>query len=95
MVPPHLMPPDPEDEDDVVPDQHAAFGISQAMAAREGRKKKGAWRDFDRLADVVRGLDLEEPSSSGAAQGTTNNGAGGQSGRQRGGVGSTRIGSVR
>lgn len=31
-VAPALQPPNPEDEDDVVPDQHAAFGITRAMA---------------------------------------------------------------
>jgi hypothetical protein len=29
-IPPHLQPVNPEDEDDVVPDQHAAFGIQRA-----------------------------------------------------------------
>ncbi|KIW90960.1 uncharacterized protein Z519_08743 [Cladophialophora bantiana CBS 173.52] len=28
---PHLMPVNPEDEDDVVPDMHAAFGINRAL----------------------------------------------------------------
>lgn len=31
---PQYQPPNPEDEDDVVPDQHAAFGISRAMERR-------------------------------------------------------------
>ncbi|KIW86313.1 hypothetical protein Z517_01709 [Fonsecaea pedrosoi CBS 271.37] len=30
-LPPHLMPINPEDEDDVVPDMHAAFGINRAL----------------------------------------------------------------
>lgn len=30
-LPPHLMPLNPEDEDDVVPDMHAAFGITRAL----------------------------------------------------------------
>ncbi|EXJ84249.1 hypothetical protein A1O3_04916 [Capronia epimyces CBS 606.96] len=30
-LPPHLMPLNPEDEDDVVPDMHAAFGINRAL----------------------------------------------------------------
>ncbi|OAP62790.1 hypothetical protein AYL99_02017 [Fonsecaea erecta] len=30
-LPPHLMPVNPEDEDDVVPDMHAAFGINRAL----------------------------------------------------------------
>jgi hypothetical protein len=41
-VPPHHQPVNPEDEDDVVPDQHAAFGIQRAM---KGKKEK-AWRDL-------------------------------------------------
>ncbi|KAF7506768.1 hypothetical protein GJ744_011380 [Endocarpon pusillum] len=31
FLPPHLMPVNPEDEDDVVPDMHAAFGINRAL----------------------------------------------------------------
>jgi len=30
-LPPHLMPLNPEDEDGVVPDMHAAFGINRAL----------------------------------------------------------------
>jgi hypothetical protein len=41
-VPPHLQPVNPEDEDDVVPDQHAAFGIQRATQ----NKKEPAWRDL-------------------------------------------------
>jgi hypothetical protein len=41
-VPPHLQPVNPEDEDDVVPDQHAAFGIQRATQT----KKEPAWRDL-------------------------------------------------
>ena len=41
-VPPHHQPPNPEDEDDVVPDQHAAFGIQRATQA----KREVAWRDL-------------------------------------------------
>lgn len=39
---PQYQPPNPEDEDDVVPDQHAAFGITRAME----RKREPAWRDL-------------------------------------------------
>lgn len=68
------MPPNPEDEDDLVPDQHAAFGIAQAMAAGRDRHGAGggvgaesggaggrgapAWRDFEALDDLVRGTNL-------------------------------------
>jgi|SRR5690242_10522236 len=41
-IPPHLQPLNPEDEDDVVPDQHAAFGIQRATQA----KKEPPWRDL-------------------------------------------------
>ncbi|KAI9043456.1 Apc13 domain protein [Aspergillus affinis] len=36
------QPPNPEDEDDVVPDQHAAFGIARAME----RRREAVWRDL-------------------------------------------------
>lgn len=41
-IPPHLQPLNPEDEDDVVPDQHAAFGIQRATQG----KKEPPWRDL-------------------------------------------------
>lgn len=41
-VPPQHQPPNPEDEDDVVPDQHAAFGIARATQAR----RESAWKDL-------------------------------------------------
>lgn len=41
-VPAAHQPVNPEDEDDVVPDQHAAFGIQKATQA----KREPAWRDF-------------------------------------------------
>ncbi|GLB21553.1 hypothetical protein AtubIFM61612_002101 [Aspergillus tubingensis] len=52
-IPPQYQPPNPEDEDDVVPDQHAAFGIARAMAL-QGRRGEGAWRDLG-LEGLVRG----------------------------------------
>ncbi|PYH89764.1 hypothetical protein BO71DRAFT_335928, partial [Aspergillus ellipticus CBS 707.79] len=39
---PQYQPPNPEDEDDVVPDQHAAFGITRAM----GGGRDVVWRDL-------------------------------------------------
>ncbi|OKP10761.1 hypothetical protein PENSUB_4064 [Penicillium subrubescens] len=39
---PQYQPPNPEDEDDVVPDQHAAFGIARAME----RRHEAVWRDL-------------------------------------------------
>lgn len=35
QLPPHLMPVNPEDEDDVVPDMHAAFGINRALGQNQ------------------------------------------------------------
>lgn len=54
-VPIHNQPLNPEDEDDVVPDQHAAFGITRALAGakkpgEEGREK--AWKDLG-LAELM------------------------------------------
>jgi len=50
-VPPHHQPPNPEDEDDVVPDQHAAFGITRATQGR----REAAWRDLG-LQGLVSGM---------------------------------------
>ncbi|GAB7363968.1 hypothetical protein MBLNU230_g4529t1 [Neophaeotheca triangularis] len=44
-VPPHHQPLNPEDEDDIVPDQHAAFGIQRATQQRQQRRREG-WRDW-------------------------------------------------
>ncbi|KAH8705374.1 Apc13p protein-domain-containing protein [Talaromyces proteolyticus] len=52
-VPPQYQPINPEDEDDVVPDQHAAFGIARAMDS-VGRRSEPAWRDLG-LQELVRG----------------------------------------
>jgi len=41
-VPPQYQPINPEDEDDVVPDQHAAFGIQRATMS----KREPVWRDL-------------------------------------------------
>ncbi|KAL1615125.1 hypothetical protein SLS54_009207 [Diplodia seriata] len=41
-VPPQHQPINPEDEDDVVPDQHAAFGIQRATQ----KQRQPAWRDL-------------------------------------------------
>ncbi|KAH8898569.1 Apc13p-domain-containing protein [Thozetella sp. PMI_491] len=47
-VPPQHQPINPEDEDDVVPDQHAAFGIAKATQ----KTKEPAWKDLG-LADLM------------------------------------------
>ncbi|OTA61034.1 Apc13p-domain-containing protein [Hypoxylon sp. EC38] len=63
-VPPHHQPINPEDEDDVVPDQHAAFGIQKATQ----RSREPAWKDLG-LAELMRkgpGSDkIGGPSGSG------------------------------
>ncbi|KAK3402442.1 Apc13p protein-domain-containing protein [Sordaria brevicollis] len=69
-VPPHLQPLNPEDEDDVVPDQHAAFGIQKATQ----KTREPAWRDL--------GLDelmQQGPGAPGAGLGLGNGGVGGSS----------------
>lgn len=48
-VPPHNQPINPEDEDDVVPDQHAAFGIQRATQ----KTKEPAWKDLG-LAELMK-----------------------------------------
>ncbi|KND92000.1 Anaphase-promoting complex subunit 13 [Tolypocladium ophioglossoides CBS 100239] len=47
-VPPQHQPINPEDEDDVVPDQHAAFGIQRATQ----KVNEPAWKDLG-LADLM------------------------------------------
>jgi len=48
-VPPQNQPLNPEDEDDVVPDQHAAFGIQRATQ----KTKEAAWKDLG-LAELMK-----------------------------------------
>ncbi|EAT82482.2 anaphase-promoting complex subunit 13 [Parastagonospora nodorum] len=62
-IPPHLQPVNPEDEDDVVPDQHAAFGIQRATQTR----KEPAWRDLG-LDDLMRRGPGEGSASSSTAR---------------------------
>ncbi|KAI1124507.1 Apc13p protein-domain-containing protein [Nemania abortiva] len=50
-VPPQHQPINPEDEDDVVPDQHAAFGIQKATQ----RNKEPAWKDLNLAALMKQG----------------------------------------
>lgn len=53
-VPPHHQPLNPEDEDDVIPDQHAAFGIVQAQQ----KKHEPAWKDLG-LSDLLNSVPKE------------------------------------
>lgn len=64
-VPPQHRPVNPEDEDDVVPDQHAAFGIQKATQRGRGEP---AWRD----------LGLGALMSQGPAGGVGGGGGGGR-----------------
>ncbi|RCI11371.1 hypothetical protein L249_7669 [Ophiocordyceps polyrhachis-furcata BCC 54312] len=60
FVPPAHRPINPEDEDDVVPDQHAAFGIQRATQ----RVSEPAWKDLG-LAELMRRGPAAAPAASG------------------------------
>ncbi|KAK3113529.1 hypothetical protein LTR53_009107 [Teratosphaeriaceae sp. CCFEE 6253] len=62
-VAPQHQPINPDEEDDVVPDQHAAFGIQRATQRAQGREP--AWRD----------LGLEGLMSGGPPTGQAKSGA--------------------
>ncbi|KAK5118968.1 hypothetical protein LTR62_000179 [Meristemomyces frigidus] len=49
-VPPQHQPINPDEEDDVVPDQHAAFGIQRATQ----KAREPVWRDYG-LAGLMAG----------------------------------------
>ncbi|GLI72491.1 hypothetical protein PoHVEF18_000668 [Penicillium ochrochloron] len=68
---PQYQPPNPEDEDDVVPDQHAAFGIARVME----RRHEAVWRDLG-LEALVNG----QGHGGGAAAVNGGAGAGGTAG---------------
>lgn len=74
-VPPQYQPINPEDEDDVVPDQHAAFGIARAMDS-VGRRAEPAWRDLG-LQELVRGARYTSGNQATRRQGMQVIGAGG------------------
>lgn len=76
-VPPHLEPPNPEDEDDVVPNEHAAFGIQRATQ----RAKEPEWRDLG----LRRILDAGPPNSGATSGGQASAGAANGAGAARGG----------
>lgn len=60
-VAPQHQPANPEDEDDVVPDQHAAYGIARAMDEWRGV----VWRDLG-LEELMRGVRVSDGGASGA-----------------------------
>lgn len=63
-VAPQYQPVNPEDEDDVVPDQHAAFGITRAMDDR----RRVVWRDLG-LEELMRGVRLSGRANPGVRTG--------------------------
>lgn len=71
-IPPHLQPINPEDEDDVVPDQHAAFGIQRATQD----KKEPTWRELG-LDELLRRGHGEQGRSNRGANGGARVSAGG------------------
>lgn len=75
-IPPHLQPLNPEDEDDVVPDQHAAFGIQRATQG----KREASWRDLG-LDELVRRGPGEAGEGTQRGGGTVGS-RGGQQGRR-------------
>ena len=83
-VPPHHQPVNPEDEDDVVPDQHAAFGIQRAT--QRGRAEP-AWKDLG-LADLMRRGPGAGGAGAGAGSGSGPGKAGAGAGAAAGGAGS-------
>lgn len=62
-VPPQHRPINPEDEDDVVPDQHAAFGIQRATQ----RVKEPSWKDLG-LSDLMRKGPSAESKAAGPSK---------------------------
>ncbi|KAI9803189.1 MAG: hypothetical protein M1825_001980 [Sarcosagium campestre] len=84
-VPPHLQPVNPEDEDDVVPDQHAAYGITRATQ----RAREPVWRDLGLEALLAKSNKRAESDAAAAAATAAGNpsGGGGSGGGGAGGQG--------
>lgn len=61
---PQHQPLNPEDEDDVVPDMHAAFGIQRATQ----KQKEPGWRDLG-LVELMNGVGLGSEQSRNAGRG--------------------------
>ena len=101
-LPPHLMPLNPEDEDDVVPDMHAAFGITRALGQNGvgggaewlGGGSAGAGAGLQR-EPVWRDLGLERLVDNGPRGGGSwaeaEAGAGAGAGARRGGKRAGRV----
>ncbi|TID18977.1 Anaphase-promoting complex subunit 13 [Venturia nashicola] len=87
-LPPEHQPLNPEDEEDVVPAMHAAFGITRAAMMRKGKGEGDVWKDLG-LERLLEG-DLKKAGAGGFGVG---GGIGGGLGRVggNGGVGGARI----
>lgn len=83
-LPDQHQPLNPEDEEDVVPAMHAAFGITRAAMMRAGKGEGEVWRDLG-LERLLQG-DMKAGGGIG-----TGSGLGGGLGRGAGGVGGTRV----
>ncbi len=73
-MPPDLQPVNPEEEDDVVPDQHAAYGVQKATQ----KAREPAWKDLGLGELMARGPGTLGEGSGGGG------GGGGGGGRRRG-----------
>ncbi|KAJ5098622.1 hypothetical protein N7532_005623 [Penicillium argentinense] len=92
-VAPQHQPTNPEDEDDVVPDQHAAFGITRAME----RRREAVWRDLG-LHELVSGQGHGSgalAAASGAGGGQVGSGPGATLRGNGGGAASAASAAVR
>jgi hypothetical protein len=87
FLPQAFQPINPEDEDDVVPDQHAAFGIKAAIKKQNEGGEQPRWRDL-RLEELVRGI------AEGQSNGGAGSGAVGGEGIGGAGAGSGNVGVV-
>ncbi|KAF2486241.1 Apc13p protein-domain-containing protein [Neohortaea acidophila] len=60
------QPINPDDEDDVIPDQHAAFGIQRATQ----KPREPAWRDLGLQSLMTAGPPTGQQAHGGAAMGS-------------------------
>src|SRR5689334_25436974 len=75
-VPPDLQPINPEEEDDVVPDQHAAYGVQKATQ----KAREPAWKDLG-LADLMARGPAQGVVPKRRSEGKRRGGGGGGGGR--------------
>ena len=92
-LPPHLMPVNPEDEDDVVPDMHAAFGINRALGQGGGAVNGSASGGIGQGETSNRGVAREATWRDLGMEGILD-GGGGQGGEVRGGFGAAVVGGM-